>query len=285
MLKDVKEMKVRWIIENFTDSEDYNDLIQSVKDSGRDCFVIGRRNHFDFDPSSFKENDCVMFLGSIQMTRNVTSRLPAGCFPISYNTWDKYLCSSYYPSFKEHLFNDNFEFTTIGEFRANFFEFYRKFGNEAMVFIRPDTGEKSFQGQLLDIQDFDKFWGSTLIQSDDKNEKMLVSCPKNINGEWRFVCSKYNGGEIIAQSTYQYQRKRTLIPSAPVGATNKCLEILKVGYYPDSVFCVDICEDNDGNFWLLELTSFSSAGLYATDKQKVVNRVSEIVEMEYKNRG
>lgn len=275
-------MKVRWIVENFTDSEDYRNLIDVVRESGRDCFVIGRGNHVDFDASSFKSNECVMFLGSIQMTKNVTDRLPSGCFPISYNTWKNYLCSSYYPPLKNHLFNDNFEFTTIGEFRANFFEFYRKFGKEAMVFIRPDTGEKSFQGQLLDIQDFDKFWGSSQIQSDDPNEKMIVSSPKNINGEWRFVCSKYNGGEIIAQSTYQYQKKRTLIPSAPVGATNKCLEVLREGYYPDSVFCVDICEDNDGNFWLLELTSFSSAGLYATDKRKVVNRVNEIVEMEYK---
>jgi hypothetical protein len=54
-----------------------------------------------------------------------------------------------------------------------------------------------------------------------------------------------------------------------------------VGNYPDSIFCIDIAEDGDGNCWLLELTSFSSAGLYMTDKVKVVNRVNEIVEMEY----
>jgi len=53
-------------------------------------------------------------------------------------------------------------------------------------------------------------------------------------------------------------------------------EILKVGYYPDSVFCIDICQDTDGNFWLMELTAFSSAGLYGCEMEKVVKRVSEI---------
>ncbi len=52
-------------------------------------------------------------------------------------------------------------------------------------------------------------------------------------------------------------------------------------YYPDSVFCYDICQDGDGECFLLELTSFSSAGLYATNKAAIVKRVSEIAEAEY----
>ena len=42
-----------------------------------------------------------------------------------------------------------------------------------------------------------------------------------------------------------------------------------------------ICEDNDGDFWLMELTSFSSAGLYATKKELIVKRVSEIALEDY----
>ena len=276
-------MKVKWIIENFTDSEDYRALIQAVKDSGRSCFVIGRHNHFDFNPSGFEENDCVIVQGSIQMTKNIASRMPKGCFPVAYSSWDKYLCSSYYPNFKPYLFNDLYEITTLANLKANKFEYYRKFGKDCMMFIRPDSGEKTFQAQLIDIQDFDKFWengtsgGGAAVDS----ELVVVSTPKKINGEYRIVCSKYNGGEIIAGSTYQYQGKSTLIPSVPPEATNLCQKILLAGNLPDSIFCVDIAEDADGNCWLLELTSFSSAGLYLTDKVKVVNRVNEIVEMEY----
>lgn len=145
------------------------------------------------------------------------------------------------------------------------------------------SGEKTFQAQLIDIQDFDKFWENGIASSAVDTDLVVVSTPKKINGEYRIVCSKYNGGEIIAGSTYQYQGKSTLIPSVPPEATKKCREILDVGWFPDSIFCVDIAEDADGNCWLLELTSFSSAGLYLTDKVKVVNRVNEIVEMEYES--
>jgi len=274
--------KVKYIIENFTDSEDYNDLISAIKESGRYCFVIGRHNHFDFNPAGFEENDCVIVQGSIQMTKNIASRLPRGCFPIAYNNWNNYLCSKYYPYFQKHLFNDTNAFTTLKNLKEDKFYFYRTFGKEALIFIRPDSGEKTFQAQLIDMQDFDRFWENSIASSAIDNDIMIISTPKQITGEYRLVCSKYNGGEIIAASTYQYQGKRTYIPSVPPKATEKCKEILKVGYYPDSIFCIDIAEDADGNCWLLELTSFSSAGLYQTNKKDIVKRVNEIVEMEYK---
>jgi hypothetical protein len=274
-------IKCKWCVENFTDSEDYRDLIKAIKDSGRYCFVIGRHNHFDFNPEGFNEKDCVIVQGSIQMTKNIGGRLPKDCFPVAYNSWNKYLCSSYYPPLQKYLFNDNHEFTTVAKLKADRFYFYEKFGKEALIFIRPDSGEKSFSGQLLDLQDFDRFWTNAIQCNALEDDIVIVSTPKKIMGEFRIICSKYNGGEIIANSTYQYQGQSTLIPVIPVGATEKCKEILKEGYFPDSIFCVDIAQCSDGNFWLLELTSFSSAGLYMSNKANIVKRVNEITEMEY----
>ena len=274
-------MKTKWIIENFTDSEDYRDLISSIKDSGRYCFVIGRHNHFDFNPAGFEENDCVIVQGSIQMTKNIASRLPTGCFPIAYNNWNNYLCSTYYPYFQNLLFNDKNEFTSLKNLKDNKFYFYEKFGKDALIFVRPDSGEKTFQAQLLDLQDFDRFWENGIQSSAKDDDLILVSTPKKINGEWRFVCSKYGNGEIIASSTYQYQGQRTLIPSAPLGAIEFVHDVLDIKWFPDSIFCVDVFQDGDGEFWLGELTSFSSAGLYSTNKSAIVKRVNEIVEMEY----
>jgi len=272
-------MKCRWIVENFTDSEDYRDLIKAVRDTGRDCFVIGRHNHFDFDASGYTEPECIIVQGSIQMTKNIRGRLPQGCFPVAYNAWEKYLCSAFYPHFTKFLFNDRHEFTTVKKLKEDRFHFYQKYGKEALIFIRPDTGEKTFSGQLLDLQDFDRFWENGIQCTANPEDAIIVSTPKTIIGEWRFVVSRRK--EIIAQSTYQYQGKKTLIPSAPAGATALVKEILEVGYFPDSVFCVDVCQDADGNFWLLELTSFSSAGLYATNKDAVAKVVSEIAEEDW----
>ena len=91
-----------------------------------------------------------------------------------------------------------------------------------------------------------------------------------------------NEKEIIADSTYIYQGKRTQIPSTPPLATKKCKEVLDIGYYPDRIFTIDVAEDNDGNCWLMELNSFTSAGTYAANKEKIVKRVSEIAEQDYR---
>lgn len=271
-------MKCIWIIENFTDSQDYRDLIEAVRASGRECHVIDKRNHFNFDEGWIKTGGCVLFQGSINMAKLAKESLSADCYPITYCDWNNFLCSNYYPHLKEFLFNDKYEIVPLKELIENKFDYYRKFGKEALIFVRPDSGEKTFQAQLIDLIDFDAFWQKGQAKEVKPEDLVLVSTPKKINGEWRFVCSK---NEIIAQSTYQYQGQTCLIPCAPAGATALCEKILRAGYYPDEVFCVDICEDDDGHFWLLELTSFSSAGLYACDKQKIVEKVSEIAEKDY----
>lgn len=111
------------------------------------------------------------------------------------------------------------------------------------------------------------------------NSLVLISTPKNIRWEGRFVVTREK--EIIAHSTYRFQGQVTYIPSVPVGATKKCKEVINVGYHPDDIYCVDLAEDSDGEFHLLELTSFSSAGLYASDKKAVVSKVSERILKNY----
>ena len=102
----------------------------------------------------------------------------------------------------------------------------------------------------------------------------MVSTPKNIKGEWRFIVTDKK--EILGTSLYMYNGSRTYIPSAPEEATKLVKEILEVGWYPDPVFTVDIVQDGDGNFWLMEFNSFTSAGTYAAKKENIVKRVSEI---------
>ena len=273
------EKRVKWIVENVTGSLDYTDLIGAIKESNRFCSIIDHRNKFKFNPEGFEPKDCVIVLGSIQLTKTIASQLPANCFPISYASFSNYKCSSYYSKLQSVLFNNQHEFTTIKYLKENRFEFYEKFGREAVIFVRPDSGEKPFQAQLLDLQDFDKFWEK---EEQDGTDIIIIATPKSILGEFRIVCS--DKGEIIATTTYQYQGQRTLIPNVPTGALQKCEEVFKLGYFPDPIFCIDIFQDTNRKFWVGELTSFSSAGLYATNKKLLVSRVNDIVEQAYAQR-
>ncbi len=266
-------MKVKWIIENFVGDNGYEDLIAEVRTQGMECIVLDVRNHFDLRPGLVDGNECVLFQGSIQLFRKLKSELQA--YPLGWMTDENYLCTNYYPHVQKFLFNDWHVFTTVAGLKHNQWNFYAEFGKDALIYVRPNGGDKTFTGRLLDLQDFPEFWKDIVhCNVTDDSSIVVVSTPKNIKGEWRFICTAQK--EILGVSLYKYNNQRTYIPSAPVKATKLVNEILENGWYPDPVFTVDICEDNDGNFWLMEMNSFTSAGTYAAPKAQIVKRVSEI---------
>jgi len=266
--------KCRWIIENFTEAEDMFLLIQAVKDAEQSLTLIGKKNGFEYKHIEF-DNECVIFHGSIQMAKLIYDHLaPRGCFPINYNDISAFECTSYWPLFQKYLFNDNYDFVTVEKLKNDKWEFYKKYAREAMIFIRPSCGEKSFAGQLLDLQDFDRFFENGIVCNAKDTDIVAVSTPKTIIGEWRYIVTSEK--KIVAKSCYKYQGKITSIPSAPIGATQLIEKVLDVGYYPAKMFAADVCQDVDGNFWLMEFNSFNSCGLYSCDKRAIVDEATRL---------
>ena len=266
---------MKYIVENFTKESSYIDLVKAIKSEGHDLKEI--KGEFKYsDIEGYDSESPVLFLGSINMTKIVSERLYR-CYPVIYCHRPSYLCSRYMSYFGKYLFNDRYAIISLRELQRQRFLYYGIFGKEALIFIRPDSGEKPFQAQLLDILDLDRFCDTN---KNIEHELVVVSTPKTINWEGRFIVT--NKKEIIAYSTYQFQGQVTKIPSVP-GKTNDLVkELLNISYYPDSIFVMDICEDGDNNFWLLELNSFSSSGLYECNKVDIVKRVSAIAEEEWK---
>lgn len=271
-----------WVIENYSNGEDIKSLIQEVKNQGFDCNVISESNHFEYKHVDYKDGP-VLFYGSINMSILIREQLKdKNCSPVVWLTDENYLCSRYWLQLRDFLFNDNYEFLTVKKLKENKFEIYARYGKEALIFIRPDVGTKSFAGQLLDLQDFDRFWLNNVRCNAKDEDIVVVSTPKTITGEFRFVCD--NEGNIITGSTYQFQGQVTLVPSWPKGAEELVKKVLSVGYYPDKMFTVDVAMCSDGKFWLLECNSFCSAGLYLCDMKKIVSRASELASEEWKEK-
>lgn len=264
-----------WIVENITHESSYDEIIKEIKNQGYPLKTLMKGyKHSDLD--EFRNNDApVIFLGSIEITEIVKKQL-SNNYPLTYCTPENYLCSKYMSYFGKYLFNDKYAMVSLSELQRQKFFYYGTFGKEALIFMRPDSGLKPFQAKLVDILDFDRF---VTEEEQQKHQLVVVSTPKTIVGEWRFVVT--NKKEIIAMSTYRFQGQITKIPSAPIEATELVKELLEVGYYPDSIFCIDICQAGDSKFYLLEINSFSSAGMYACKKDILVKRVSEIVEQEW----
>lgn len=209
----------------------------------------------DFDSNIPHEG---IFMGSIEGCRWVKENRPNVKF---WSTLENYKCSVYYPQCQELLFNDKYAFIPFKDLPRRKWDVYGWLGKEGMVFLRPDSGEKDCPAELVDIQDIDKF-----VDSYDYEGLAVVSTPKNLIGEWRFVVSE---GDIHAVSSYRYQGILTTVPSAPAGAYDLVLRVLDKGVNPDTIFCVDVVQDTGNEFWVMEITSFSSAGLYACDATKI----------------
>jgi hypothetical protein len=265
-------MTPKWLVENFTGDNGYEDLIAEIRNQGMECIVLDIRNHFELRPGLINDGECVIFQGSIQLFRKLKAELNA--YPLGWMRDQNYLCSRYYPHYQKFLFNDRHVFTTVAGLKHNKWWFYSSFGKEAVIYVRPDGGDKVFTGQLLDLQDFDKFWNNKVVCNVSDEDLVIVSTPKNVVGEWRYIVTDQK--EILGTSLYNYQGQRTYVPSAPEKATLLCKQILDVGWYPDPVFTIDICEDSDQNYWLMEINSFTSAGTYAAPKAPIVKKVSEI---------
>ena len=272
--------KCNWIIENFSNGSDIEELINEVNSAGHNLHLINRRTGFKYEDIQLN-NECVVFYGSINMASIMKKHL-GDCYPVIWEntTFD---CTEYWPRYKHLLFNDKYEFVKISDFKKNKWFYYQIYAKEAVLFIRPNSGDKSFAGQLLDIQDFDNFFAESNLFNGKDNDIIVVSTPKTIIGEWRFIVTADK--DIIGCSCYQYQGKIAIVGSAPAGATAIVEKVFEVGVYPADVFSIDIAQDKDGNFWLLEFNSFNSCGLYAINKKQIVSKVTELAIKNYELRN
>lgn len=264
-------MKTHWVVENFVKEKSFRELQLAIQELGYPIIEInGGYSSKMLEPLPI--GSCVLVNGSIKMVKLVRDELVGECYPIHYCDFDKYKCSAYYSHYGPYLFNDKYALMSLKELVRQKYDVWGHYGKDAMIFIRPDSGEKTFQAGLLDIIDIDQLHNSN---KDVEHDMVLVSTPKNILWEGRFIVSREK--EVIAYSTYRFQGNVCLIPSVPPETLKFCKMLLnKVDYCPDSVFCLDICQDSDKECWLLELTSFSSAGLYASNKKDIVEKVSAI---------
>ncbi|MEK6882844.1 MAG: ATP-grasp domain-containing protein [Nanoarchaeota archaeon] len=265
---------INWVVEKY-DTEEQDRLIESINKQGYNLTIIEQDKPNDVFVEAQKHiKKCTIFKGTLRSAKNFNHILrPEGGYPGAYYTEEKYNCSNYYQFYGNYLLNEDYIITTLKDLKRRAFFYYGIFGRDTKIFIRPDSGEKKFTGFVLDLLDLGKF------EEENENDKSLIiiSSPKQIRGEYRFVVSK---DFIIAHSTYIYQENITKIKAVPKEAIDFCEKMLKI-YIPDSVYCIDIAETMDGDMKLLEINSFASSGLYACDMDKVVEEVSKIAFKEY----
>lgn len=260
--------EISWVIENITKESSLLELAEAVKKSGSKLFEING----DYTSQTIEElrryaaGKITIFDGSINMAELVMRDVPE---IRAIGTPENYLCGCYYPKCDGLLFNDRYALMQMSEIESA-----ANLAVYGCVFVRPNGGQKQFQAALIEVGELPelKRHGEMMV---------LVSPPKNVTGEWRCVCDAFG---IVAVSSYRIKGQPIREPFAPSGALQLC-EKVAARYLPDPLFVVDVCADNDGNFWLMELNQFTGAGLYACDKAAIVRAVERVASAFPPNDG
>lgn len=296
-------MKAKWLIEKglFTDTED--NLIDALKKHNIEYKTL---SYVPFDDDLlgrceklFPKDDCIVFYGSLNFG---TKLRKMSWIPGVYLDEKKYECTSYYPIFGDLLVHKNYLMMPYGDLLRRKDQLYNMFNDGHTLpinklFIRPNSGLKSFTGTVLPYHDFEdgvKMCGFYGVEPD---LLVIISDAKTLSKEWRFVVVN---GEVISGSLYRdwsspekitpgtttkdyvlmnsHSVKEVCTDEGAIEFAKKCAKM----YDPESAWTLDVAQMGIGNYGVLEVGCFSGAGLYGNDLEKVVKAVTEAAEKEWK---
>jgi hypothetical protein len=268
---------VKWLIEDAF-AEDTKPFIDAVEKFGFEYKRIKQKHYEIIDINDlFPGESCVVFYGSLGLAKRI--KREARWIPGVYYDVPKYNCVNYYAVLGKYLLNENYIMLPFGELTRQKEFLYDRLGMDRALFIRPNRGDKIFTGQLVLKENFDKdveYFGFHTI---DPFELVVVSEPRNIDAEWRFVVAEM---KVIAGSQYRENERVAVDARYPKEALDLANEISSC-YHPESTFVVDICRTKSGNYRLMEVGCFSCAGLYACNREAVVQSVSDIAVKEWES--
>lgn len=258
-----------WIFEQGHEQK----LLESVNSNGFKSMVLGQsyynivKNGFDIP----KIDEPSLLLGSLNLINRARKETNLG---ICYN-WQEFLCTNYYLKFpSELMLNSPCLFLPYGLIKQSKDFLFDKWPT---LFIRPNSGSKPFTGSVVEYDTFDRdiqFDGG--LSKISENELCLVSSACRIMEEVRFVVVD---GQVITGSFYRlgnklhYKRAMDSYIRIAQNIVNQC------SFNPDPVWVLDLCLSG-GDFYVLEVNSFSCAGLYECDMDKIVQAVSACEEFQ-----
>lgn len=273
-------MKVNWIVEKNLFPEYEEQLVQFIKSSNTNCYFFDDSN-YDFDlikniKNKYTEKDAVIFYGSLQNGQKIYRQTNLN--PGVYLTVENYECYKYYGYYGDELMNESYMMLGLNDLYRLKDRIIRKYKDK--FFIRPSNGYKTFPGQTIDCEEFDKDYNS-LIQSYgglDMTQLILLSPYKKITSESRFAVID---GEIVDGCIYMIDGEKItekLFDQLAFNYVNKIKDL----YHPDDAFTLDIAfNEKSKKYKVLEINSLCCAGLYQMNIEKIVNAMNKMVIKTY----
>ena len=272
-------MKPKWIIEDFAPANEFARLAAEVRRQGMECEVVTyepiQRGSFD----AFGNGGCIIYQGSIEVALRLRNSSANEWIPGPWLTPKNYECTMYYARLGQYLFNNTYLMLPRGEVLRKIDWLYGGAihgMDRENLFFRPNSGLKPFSAGVYSKEQLKSLW-SFVEDYTDPESLIVISHPKMVKAEWRFVCSR---GEVLTGCQYEKNNSIDYQPGYPEEARALAEEICKQ-YEPDPIFVVDICLGSDDAYRLMEINSFSCGGLYACEMEPIVARAAELASKEW----
>jgi len=298
-------MKPLWLLERDTFHENLERLQQAIADQGMQykvCTYIPFGGGLEFEKPTtiavIPEGGCIynrlpMFAyGSLQMVKRCQD---TNLSVVSFCNLPQFKCSFYYPRIGSFLLQQEYDFIPFGQLTRRQDWILTHIGRQGQVFIRPDDGFKTFTGQLVSAETWDKDIELLGFYDVPPECMCVVAEPQNIVAEYRFVIGAdypedENPQRIITGSCYKANGKLLDVPTSVIDDeilryVELVLEAINTTYRPDPFWTLDICTTRDGKYHVLEVGSMSCTGLYGCDLNAVVSAISAYLEAEWKEFG
>jgi hypothetical protein len=269
---------VKWLVEDFEGDGSLQPLIETVRQLGMPCRVIKYVPFQSGKYDQYDDSECVVFYGSLNLARQLQRE--KAWVPGIYCNFNNLSCVTYFSHWGKYLLNDDYMMLPLLEVARRRAEVYDKFGEDGCIFMRPDSGAKTFYGNVYPFEELDAeirlmdgYAGRPLDEI-----LVVVSSPKPITREWRVVVSSASGP--LAASQYKKDGKLAEERGCPDGVWKLAAEVSKDPWQPDPLYVVDICECW-GKYFFLEVNSFSCSGYYKCDPLPIVTAASKLASEEW----
>lgn len=269
---------MNWIVDTYIleSRSTIGDLLSAIRDSGSNLHTtkyVPFADEQDYGPKEFVNGPTILY-GTVGYVRKCKIPFMPGALGVG----EEMNCNHYYANLPaEDMLNQPFIMMPFAQVKHWINDLLYTF--DGKFFLRPNAGSKTFTGMVITKDNHEHELSATQqITSVSPETICLLSKVQSLKGEFRFVVG---GGEVIDGSEYRWDDVLDIRRDYPEECKALAEKIAKHSWQPDIVYCVDVALTENNGPKVIELNSFSSAGLYACDKRLVVDRVNEIVIKEY----
>ncbi len=260
-------MNLTWAIESRVDGLDANSIASEVSRRGMQARIIRRdpNSRFPYDiigAEDIPKTANVIFTGTLDLIQYIQSNREWA--PTRWCDFARLSCSTFCRHFDSHLLNREFRILSIAEAIDQQVNLYQSLAIDHKLFVRPNSVDKLFTGQVVDIDSLDDF---LISQTVDQSRLVFIARPQMIQQEWRLFISNdqiIDGCQYLLNGSFDFQS------GVPSDVRNFVADVFSTAKWrPHPLFVMDICRSND-QLSIVEFNSYNCSGLLKCDIPKFV---------------